>query len=124
MLLRAMADLDEELALWSAPVAAPAPPPSSADGMLCEPLAPSRSLARSLEEPTARDSPVHLSVMRAGGLRETVDDDTSLGLLEPISVALDADRRCAVGAFAEPTGSHSQSQHSVPCLPRVLLFPI
>ena len=55
MLLRAMADLDEELALWSTPVAAPAPPPSSADGMLCEPLAPSRSLARSLEEPTARD---------------------------------------------------------------------
>jgi hypothetical protein len=44
MLLRAMADLDEELALWSAPVAAPAPPPSSADGMLCEPLAPPRSL--------------------------------------------------------------------------------
>ena len=123
MLLRAMADLDEELALWSAPVAAPAPPPSSADGMLCEPLAPSRSPARSRSQPHAI-SPVHLSVMRAGGLRETVDDDTSLGLLEPISVALDADRRCAVGAFAEPTGSHSQSQHSVPCLPRALLFPI
>eukprot|EP01046_Picozoa_sp_COSAG06_P060461 COSAG06_NODE_12871_length_1318_cov_1.147662_2_plen_68_part_00 len=61
-----------------------------------------------------------------GGLHGMVDDDTSLGLLESISVALDADRRCAVGAVAEPTGSHSQSQsqHSTPCLPRVLLFPI
>ena len=45
--------------------------------------------------------------MLAGGLQGMVvaDDDTSTpDVAEPLNIALDASRRCAVGYFAEPTG--------------------
>jgi hypothetical protein len=105
LLLRTMADLAEEMAhpLWSD--GAPPPPPSSnsRDGMLCE-----RSHAACsglLPSPLDRPSIIMRCAILAGGLRGMVEDDTSSPeLVEPLTVALDANRRCAVGRFAEPTG--------------------